>query len=74
MNTENNKNDFIFKTGDKVKHKKNNLSMVVVKTKTNYKPPYKEKIVCTYWNELKHIITVDEFYSKEIEHLNSEKT
>lgn len=67
MNDEYNENMFIFNHGDTVRHKGNNLTMVVIETKNNYAPPNNERIVCSYWDTFKEIIVIDEFYPSELE-------
>jgi nitrate reductase alpha subunit len=64
--------DFVFNYGDKVKHRTTNLDMAVVETKTNYPPPYKERIVCTYINS-KNQVAIDEFYPTELELVKRKK-
>lgn len=67
MSDEYNENMFIFNHGDTVRHKSNNLNMVVIEIKKNYAPPNEERIVCSYWDTSREIIVIDEFYPLELE-------
>lgn len=69
MSDKYNENMFILNHGDTVRHKGNNLNMVVIETKKNYAPPNEERIVCSYWDASREIIVIDEFDPTELEQI-----